>query len=83
MGEREQVGHGGGTDAILERIAGSPVDAVGTEVPPGQGNGVRPEAHRKSRLVRVLVCSSVFIAALLLVLLCVGVAWFGFLIFLF
>ncbi|MDR7172213.1 hypothetical protein J2W56_005974 [Nocardia kruczakiae] len=81
MGEREQVGRGGGTKAVLERIAASKTGVV--EGAPDNKDGVRPAAHRMARLVRVLVCCSVFIGTLLLVPLAVGVACFGFLIFLF
>ncbi|MEV0032113.1 hypothetical protein [Nocardia sp. NPDC050793] len=82
MGESEQVGHGSGIEAIIEKIAASK-GRVGVEVAAGKKEGVRPLAHRMARPVRVLFYCSVFIGILLLVLLCVGVTFFGFLVFLF
>ncbi|WP_228000473.1 hypothetical protein [Nocardia australiensis] len=83
MGESEQVGHGSGVEAIIEKIAVSKGRVVGEEVAAGRKDGLRLLAHGMARPVRVLFYCSVVIGILLLVLLCVGVAFFGFLVFFF
>lgn len=83
VGVRKQVEHGGGTAAILERIAASKAGVSDGGVAPDTKDGVQPAARRMARLVRVMLYCSVFIGTVLLPVLCVGVACFGFLIFLF
>ncbi|MEU8895615.1 hypothetical protein [Nocardia sp. NPDC048505] len=82
MGESQRAGQGSGTEAILGRITAGKAGAVAVGVTSGNEDAGRSAGQRTAQLARVIFSSSVVIGVLLLVLLCVGVTWFGFLIFL-
>ncbi|WP_282783783.1 MULTISPECIES: hypothetical protein [unclassified Nocardia] len=83
MRESEKARHESGVAAIIERIAVNNGGAFGVEVGVGRRVEVRPSTQRMAQPARVLFLCSVFTAVLLAVLLCVGVTFFGFLVFLF